>query len=362
MLLGPDHHQGHREVRALPGEASKDAFRAPALRRCGGGGAGSSVARAQALVERARRRDRRRHGPRTLEAGVLETIERAETRTFPDLPLVGGNVATRRGRGGARSRPASRPSRSASGPGSICTTRIVAGVGVPQFTAVLESARDGRRRFGRPGDLRRRDQVLRRRRQGTCGRRLDRDDRRALRRAPTRRRARSCSSRAAPTRSIAAWGPSGRWPRAARDRYFQSGVEDRREARARGDRGHAIPYRGSLTSNVHQLLGGLRSGMGYCGAHGTWPELRAARALRAGLVGWPGQESHVHDVIITKEAPELPDRVDSTVPHPPDSGSDPVVLPTVCAARYCQNGRRRMTAPLEPRFRSFAPRATATRS
>ena len=62
-----------------------------------------------------------------------------------------------------------------------------------------------------------------------------------------------------------------------------------------------VPYRGSLSSNVHQLLGGLRSGMGYCGAHDL-AELRRSRALRADLLGGL-QESHVHDVIITKEAP-----------------------------------------------------------
>jgi IMP dehydrogenase len=84
------------------------------------------------------------------------------------------------------------------------------------------------------------------------------------------------------------------------DRYFQAEVRDPASLVPEGIEGR-IPYRGSLTSNVHQLVGGLRSGMGYLGAHDL-AELRAnARFVRISAAGL--QESHVHDVIITKEAP-----------------------------------------------------------
>jgi IMP dehydrogenase len=84
------------------------------------------------------------------------------------------------------------------------------------------------------------------------------------------------------------------------DRYFQAQVRDNSKLVPEGIEGR-IPYRGSLTSNVHQLVGGLRSGMGYVGA-GTLGELRErARFVRISAAGL--QESHVHDVIITKEAP-----------------------------------------------------------
>jgi IMP dehydrogenase len=84
------------------------------------------------------------------------------------------------------------------------------------------------------------------------------------------------------------------------DRYFQVEVRDASKLVPEGIEGR-IPYRGSLTSNVHQLVGGLRAGMGYVGAR-TLAELRQrARFVRISAAGL--QESHVHDVIITKEAP-----------------------------------------------------------
>jgi IMP dehydrogenase len=84
------------------------------------------------------------------------------------------------------------------------------------------------------------------------------------------------------------------------DRYFQVEVRDASTLVPEGIEGR-IPYRGSLTSNVHQLVGGLRAGMGYVGAR-TLAELRQrARFVRISAAGL--QESHVHDVIITKEAP-----------------------------------------------------------
>ena len=97
------------------------------------------------------------------------------------VQVIGGNVATRDGRPGARRRRRRRASRSASGPGSICTTRVVAGVGVPQVTADLRG-RAGLPAGRRPGDRRRRPAVLRRHRQGARRRRRHRDARLAARR------------------------------------------------------------------------------------------------------------------------------------------------------------------------------------
>jgi IMP dehydrogenase len=86
----------------------------------------------------------------------------------------------------------------------------------------------------------------------------------------------------------------------SRDRYFQGEVEEPAKLVPEGIEGR-VPYRGSLTSSIHQLVGGLRSGMGYCGAPNL-SELRSrARFVRISSAGL--QESHVHDVIITKEAP-----------------------------------------------------------
>jgi IMP dehydrogenase len=84
------------------------------------------------------------------------------------------------------------------------------------------------------------------------------------------------------------------------DRYFQAEVQDSSKLVPEGIEGR-IPYRGSLTSNIHQLVGGLRSGMGYIGASDLGALRDRARFVRISSAGL--QESHVHDVIITKEAP-----------------------------------------------------------
>jgi IMP dehydrogenase len=228
-----------------------------------------SVSRAQALVDA--RVDvivvDTAHGH---SKGVIETIGELH-RTFPDLPLVGGNVATPEGVE-ALVKVGVSAVKVGVGPGSICTTRVVAGVGVPQFTAVLESSRvaaragvpvisDGGIKFS-AGEV-----VLFQGRSYKVYRGM---------------------------------GSLGAMAEGSADRYFQSTVQDHSKLVPEGIEGR-IPYRGSLTSNVHQLVGGLRSGMGYVGARDL-SDLRArARFVRVSSAGL--QESHVHDVIITKEAP-----------------------------------------------------------
>jgi IMP dehydrogenase len=95
-------------------------------------------------------------------------------------------------------------------------------------------------------------------------------------------------------------GSLGAMAEGSADRYFQADVGDGSKLVPEGIEGR-IPYRGSLTSNIHQLLGGLRSGMGYVGAANLNELRNRARFMRISSAGL--QESHVHDVIITKEAP-----------------------------------------------------------
>ena len=96
-------------------------------------------------------------------------------------------------------------------------------------------------------------------------------------------------------------GSIGAMRAGSRDRYFQTEVDQRRQARARGDRGARARTAGTLSQSLYQLIGGLKSGMGYTGCR-TIEELRTkARFVRATAMGL--RESHVHDVIITKEAP-----------------------------------------------------------
>ena len=95
-------------------------------------------------------------------------------------------------------------------------------------------------------------------------------------------------------------GSIGAMLEGSRDRYFQAEVHEASKLVPEGIEGR-VPYRGSLSNSLHQLVGGLRSGMGYCGAANLAELRQKARFLKVSAAGL--QESHVHDVIITKEAP-----------------------------------------------------------
>jgi len=184
------------------------------------------------------------------------------------------------------------------GPGSICTTRIVAGVGVPQLTAVMDVAQTAQR-AGVPAIA-------------DGGVKFSGDAVKALAGG-----ARSvmigslfAGTDEAPGEVVLYQGRSykvyrgmgslGAMTQGSRDRYFQAHVRDSAKLVPEGIEGR-VPYRGALGGSIHQLLGGLRSGMGYCGAR-DFGELREkARFVRISGAGL--QESHVHDVIVTQEAP-----------------------------------------------------------
>ncbi len=228
--------------------------------------------------------------------GVLDMVT-ALRRAFAELPLIGGNVATAEG-AEALIKAGVSGVKVGVGPGSICTTRVVSGVGVPQLTAVMDAASFAAR-SGVP--------VI-----ADGGIKFSGDVVKAL----------AAGARTVMVGSLFAgtdespgevvlyqgrsykvyrgMGSLGAMSDGSKDRYFQDDVEETNKLVPEGIEGR-VPYRGSLSSSIHQLLGGLRSGMGYCGA-ATLADLRSkARFVRispAGLV-----ESHVHDVIITKEAP-----------------------------------------------------------
>jgi IMP dehydrogenase len=229
-------------------------------------------------------------------SGVLESVAELR-RTFPDLPIIGGNVATAEGTEALIKAGASAV-KVGVGPGSICTTRVVAGVGVPQLTAILDAASVAAR-FGVP--------VI-----GDGGIKYSGDVTKALAAGASAVMIGSlfAGTDEAPGEVVLFQGRSykvyrgmgslGAMAEGSRDRYFQADVEDADKLVPEGIEGR-VPYRGSLQSSIHQLLGGLRSGMGYCGAANLVELRQKARFIRisnAGLL-----ESHVHDVIITKEAP-----------------------------------------------------------
>jgi IMP dehydrogenase len=184
------------------------------------------------------------------------------------------------------------------GPGSICTTRIVAGIGVPQFTAVLDCAAEGRK-LGVP--------VI-----ADGGIKFSGDIVKALAAGAQTVMIGSlfAGTDEAPGELIIYQGKSykqyrgmgslGAMRKGSRDRYFQGEVDDPGKLVPEGIEGR-IPYRGTLSDTIYQLLGGIRSAMGYCGAP-TIEELHQradfVQITSAGL-----RESHVHDVYITREAP-----------------------------------------------------------
>ncbi len=189
---------------------------------------------------------------------VLDQVARIK-RLSNKVQVVAGNVAT-----GAATRALIDAGADAIkvgiGPGSICTTRIVAGVGVPQLTAIMESVEaaqatgtpviaDGGIKFS--GDLAKALAAARKSRWSA--------DFWPVR---TRRPVRSICGRDAPTRATAAWARSVPWPAVRRDRYFQAEVKDALKLVPEGIEGQ-VPYKGPVSTVVHQLVGGLRAAMGY---------------------------------------------------------------------------------------------------
>jgi IMP dehydrogenase len=214
-------------------------------------------------------------------AGVLQTIRELKSH-FPSLALIKAGVSA---------------VKVGVGPGSICTTRVIAGVGVPQFTAIRDAA-EVADRAGVP--------VI-----GDGGIKYSGDVVKALAAGASTVMIGSlfAGTDESPGEVVLFQGRSykvyrgmgslGAMAAGSRDRYFQAGV-DTEKLVPEGIEGR-VPYRGSLSQSLHQLFGGLRSGMGYCGAPNL-PALRSgARFVRITSAGL--HESHVHDVIITKEAP-----------------------------------------------------------
>ncbi len=227
--------------------------------------------------------------------GVLGQV-RLLRKKFPAVSIVGGNVATY---GGAMAliEAGVDAVKVGVGPGSICTTRVVAGVGVPQITAVWEAYRAARP-HGIP--------VI-----ADGGIRFSGDVAKALAAGASTVMIGSLFAGCEESpgemeiykgRSFKVYrgmGSLGAMKDGSRDRYFQDEV-DADKLVPEGIEGR-VPYRGSLSDTYYQLLGGLRAGMGYCGAETVEDLAEQAQFVRithAGVV-----ESHPHDVQITKEAP-----------------------------------------------------------
>lgn len=232
-------------------------------------------------------------------AGVLRKIKEIREH-FPHNTLIAGNVATAEGTR-ALFEAGVDVVKVGIGPGSICTTRVVAGVGVPQLTAIYDAA-DVAREFGKP--------II-----ADGGIKYSGDVVKALAAGGNAVMLGSMLSGTEEAPGDVQQGADGRLVKSYRgmgsvgamseqhgssDRYFQGGVNEANKLVPEGIEA-VVSYKGTVSNVVYQILGGLRSGMGYCGAENIDKLIETAQFVRISNAGL--RESHPHDVMMSKAAP-----------------------------------------------------------
>jgi len=188
------------------------------------------------------------------------------------------------------------------GPGSICTTRIVAGVGVPQLTAIMETVRiagDAGVPVIADGGVRTSGDVAKALAAGADAVMIG-----SLLAGTEEAPGETFLYQGRSYKSYRGMGSVGAMARGSADRYFQQDIKDQMKLVPEGVEGQ-VPYKGPAKDVLHQLTGGVKAAMGYTGSR-TIADLRAARFVR--ITGAGLRESHVHDVTITREAPNYPTR------------------------------------------------------
>ncbi len=227
--------------------------------------------------------------------GVIDAV-RDTRREHPGVAIVAGNIATAEAAEALLDAGADAV-KVGIGPGSICTTRIVAGVGVPQLTAIMDCAKVAHRRGAvliADGGIKYSGDVSKAVAAGADVVMIG-----SLFAGTDEAPGELVLYQGRSYKMYRGMGSLGAMRKGSKDRYGQAGAADEKLV-PEGIEGR-VPYRGTLSSNVYQLLGGLRAGMGYVGAT-TLAEMHArARFVRQTSLGL--RESHVHDVMITEEAP-----------------------------------------------------------
>ncbi len=227
--------------------------------------------------------------------GVIQMVRKA-CQAFPEAQIVAGNVATAEG-AKALAGAGVKAVKVGIGPGSICTTRIIAGIGVPQLTAVMEAC-EALKGTGIPviadGGIRYSGDIVKALAAGAgtimAG---------SLLAGTEESPGETIIMNGRRFKSYRGMGSLEAMEQGSKDRYFQDMEADIKKLVPEGIVAQ-VPYKGTVSEVVYQLVGGLRAGMGYCGAH-TIEELRNAKFVRITNAGF--LESHPHDVTITKEAP-----------------------------------------------------------
>ncbi len=228
--------------------------------------------------------------------GVLDAV-RDTKRNFPNCELIAGNVATFEG-AEALIKAGVDAVKVGVGPGSICTTRIVAGIGVPQMTAILECARASRQ-YGVPliadGGIKYSGDITKALGAGAHSVMIG-----GLFAGTEESPGETVLFQGRSYKVYRGMGSLEAMKEGSRDRYMQDDIESTLKLVPEGIEGR-VPFRGSLSNSIYQIMGGLKAGMGYVGCRSIEELRRKARFVRITPSGL--RESHVHDVIITKEAP-----------------------------------------------------------
>ncbi|GAB4138138.1 MAG: IMP dehydrogenase [Planctomycetota bacterium] len=225
---------------------------------------------------------------------VIDTVK--AIKALGPIPVVAGNVGTADGAKALVDAGADGV-KVGIGPGSICTTRIVTGCGIPQLTAVLDavSACGAEVPVIADGGIKTSGDIVKALAAGASCVMLG-----SLLAGLDESPGETILYRGRQFKSVRGMGSLGAMEQGSADRYAQGGIEDRKKLVPEGVEG-MVPYRGGTADFIYQMVGGLRSGMGYCGAKDL-ADLRAkAKFIRVTPAGL--RESHPHDIQITKEAP-----------------------------------------------------------
>jgi IMP dehydrogenase len=228
--------------------------------------------------------------------GVMDALRHLR-RWFADVCLVGGNIATAEAAAALVDAGADCV-KAGIGPGSICTTRIVAGIGVPQVTAVLEVSAAARKKGATTiadGGIKFSGDCVKALAAGADAIMVG-----GLFAGTDEAPGEVVLFQGRTFKVYRGMGSLSAMEQGSKDRYAQADVKDSNKLVPEGIEGR-VPYRGSIAANLFQLTGGVRSGMGYLGARTLADVRERARFVRVSAAGL--REAHVHDVIITREAP-----------------------------------------------------------
>ena len=227
--------------------------------------------------------------------GVIDALKSLKSN-FKDLQIIAGNVGTAAG-AKALAEAGADAVKVGIGPGSICTTRIVAGIGVPQLTAVMEAAhalKGTNVSLIADGGIRYTGDMVKALAAGANSVMMG-----SIFAGTEESPGETIIYEGRKFKQYRGMGSLGAMVQGSGDRYFQDVEEDIKKYVPEGIEGR-IAYKGHVNEVVYQFTGGLRAGMGYCGAQ-TIQELQQANFVKISNAGM--RESHVHDVVITKEAP-----------------------------------------------------------